>query len=138
MPYGLEYSCNSVDRAVNLPEENEVPQFLQKNAGQTGNLPTVLKVKVGAPIVITTNNAKAKYREDGLCNGARGFVQAVQMSKKSPDTVDIIWVVFNQSNVGRLYRFEHRHLLQDFDPGHPLATPILPVRKKLQSKIWKC
>ena len=32
-----------------------------------------------------------------------------------------MWVVFHQLDVGKLYRFEHRHLLQDFNPGHPLA-----------------
>ena len=132
LPYNKEYNCNSMDTVLNLPERNEVPLYLQKNTGKTGNLPAVLKLKIGAPIVITTNHAKAKYREDGICNGARGYVQAVQLSKDDPERVDIIWVVFHQQDVGKLYRFEHRHLLQDFSPGHPLATPILPVRRNFK------
>ena len=62
-------------------------------------------------------------------NGARGFVQAIQVSKQNPDTVDNIWIVFNNDNIGKLYRFEQNHLRQHFNPGHSLATPILPSRK---------
>ena len=61
-------------------------------------------------------------------NGARGYVQAVQTSEN--DKVDIIWVVFNNEKIGKLYRFENSNLRQSFNPGHPLATPILPERKK--------
>ena len=36
--------------------------------------------------------------------------------------------------MGRLYRVEHANLRQDYNPGHPLATPILPERKKFTLK----
>ena len=106
----------------------------KKDLNKTGNLPKKLILKVGAPVVITSNHSKAKFREDGIVNGARGFVQAIQISKENPENVAAVWVVFNNEKMGRQYRFEHNHLRQDFNPGHPLATPILPERKKFTLK----
>ena len=63
LPYVKEYSCNSIDRVTNLPGDNKLPEKLNKNPGLTGNLQDVLKIKVGAPIVITSNHSKQKYRE---------------------------------------------------------------------------
>jgi hypothetical protein len=130
LPNGREYSCSSVDRVVNLPKCPSLSENDQLNLSKTGNLPTMLKLKVGAPVVITSNHPKAKYKEDGIVNGARGFVQAAQTSEDNPDKVEIIWVVFNNEKIGRLYRFENNNLRQKFNPGHPLATPIFPERKK--------
>ena len=92
-------------------------------------------MKIGAPVVITANHPKKKYREDGLVNSARGYVQAVQVDKSNPEKVDVIWVVFNDERVGKLYRFDHRHMRADFNPGHPNATPILPIRRTFKSKF---
>ena len=55
--------------------------------------------------------------------------------KNSHDKVEVIWVVFNNPNIGKLYRFDHRHLRKDFNPGHDQATPILPQRKKFTIKF---
>ena len=41
---------------------------------------------------------------------------------------------FNNEEIGRLYRFEHKHLRENFNPGHTLATPILPERKTFSMK----
>lgn len=60
---------------TNLPGGHKLPIKLRKNPGKTGNLPTELILKVGAPVVVTTNHSKAKYREDGIVNGARGYIQ---------------------------------------------------------------
>ena len=65
-------------------------------------------------------------------NAARGFVQAIQVSSSNPNQVEVIWIVFHEESIGKLYRFDHRHLLKDFNPGHKLATPILPQRKILR------
>ena len=135
LPDEEEYICNSVDRVTNLPAGNKLPEKLKENPGKTGNLQTELKVKVGAPVVITTNHSKQKYREDGIVNGARGFVQAIQVSKENPQKVDVIWIIFKNESIGRLYRFEHNHLRHNFDPGHKLATPILPSRKNFKLKF---
>ena len=126
LPDQLEYSCNSIDRVTNLPANNQLPETLKTNPGKTGNLQAELKLRVGAPVVITSNHQKQKYREDGIVNGARGFVQAIQMSKENPQKVEIVWMVFNNEEVGKLYRFDNNNRRKDFDPGHKLATPILP------------
>ena len=68
-------------------------------------------------------------------NGARGFVQFIQVSKNDPDKVEIIWVVFNKESVGKLYRFDHAYLRKSVNPGHELATPILPQRKSFKLKF---
>ena len=133
LPNEPVFECNSIDRSVNLPVENKLPECFKRNAGKTGNLETQLRLKVGAPVVITVNHSKRKYREDGIINGSRGYVSAIQVSKSDPKKVDIVWVVFNDPKIGKLYRFEHKHLRSDFNPGHRLATPILPVRKNFQS-----
>ena len=130
LPNIREYTCNSVDRRTNLPGQSKLSESLKDNPGKTGNLLTELKLKVGAPVVITTNHTKQKYREDGIVNGARGYVNSVQLSKDDPDKVEVIWVVFNKESMGKLYRFDHTYLRKDFDPGHEQATPILPQRKK--------
>ena len=135
LPYEQEYSCDSTDRVTNLPGGHKVPERLKTNPGRTGNLETELRIKVGAPVVITTNHSKQIYKDDGIMNGARGFVQAITVSKDNPDVVDIIWVVFNIDTIGKRYRFDHRHLLKDHRPGHDLATPIFPTRQTFTEKF---
>ena len=60
LPHEKEYTCNSIDRVKNLPGEWKLPESLKDNPGRTGNLLTELNLKVGAPVVITTNHAKAE------------------------------------------------------------------------------
>ena len=134
LPAVMEYVCNCVDRVTNLPGR-KLPGRLKDNPGKTGNLQTELKLKVGAPVFITSNHSKKKYKEDGIVNGARGFVQSIQTSKQNPQKVEIIWVVFKKESVGRLYRFEHKYLIQFHNPGNELATPILPTRKNFKENF---
>ena len=130
LPNEKEYLCNSVNRITNLPHGPKLSNRDKDNLSKTGNLPETLRLKVGAPVVITTNNKKAKYREDGMGNGARGYVSAIQVSPENQDKVEIIWVVFKNEKIGRRYRFDHQELREKFNPGHPLATPILPERNR--------
>ena len=109
LPNEMEYACNSIDRVTNLPIGHKVPERLKKNLGKTGNLETELVLKIGAPVVITSNHSKQKYREDGIVNGARGYVKAITVSKDNPEKVYLIWVVFNRESIGRLYRFEYSY-----------------------------
>ena len=85
LPHEKEYTCNGIDRVINLPVGAKLPETITENSSKTGNLQADLKLKVGAPVVITTNHSKQIYREDGIMNGARGFVQAIQTSKNNPD-----------------------------------------------------
>ena len=130
LPNEKEYRCNSTDRLTNLPGKPKIPENIKDNPGKTGNLSTELNLKVGAPVVITINHTKQKYREDGIVNGARGFVQSIQVSKVDQEHVEVIWVVFNKESVGKLYRFEHNYLRKQHNPCHELATPIFPHRRK--------
>ena len=113
---------------TNLPHGPKLSEKDQDNLGKTGNLPKKLRLKVGAPVIITSNHKKSKYRDDGIQNSARGYVSAIQVSKNYPDKVEIVWVVFIDEKIGKLYRQDHRDLRNGFNPGHPLATPILPER----------
>ena len=135
LPHEKEYQCNSIDRILNVPGNRRVPPRLNDNPGKTGNLQANLKLKVGAPVVITTNHTKQKYREDGIVNGARGYVQSIQTSKDNSEKVDIIWLVFNKESIGKLYRFEQNFLRKKHNPGHELATPILPQRRNFTEKF---
>ena len=135
LPQVKQYTCNSIDRVTNVPVGNKLPDKLNANPGKTGNLQSELVLKVGAPVVITSNHSKQKYREDGIVNGARGFVQAVQVSADDLEKVEVVWIIFNNESIGRLYRFEHKHLRQHFNPGHENATPIFPTRKKFKMKF---
>ena len=133
LPSEKEYSCNSVDRVTNVPLQAKLSEGERSNLGKTGNLPTTLKLKVNAPVVMTSNHKKRKYKEDGLVNGARGYVSAVQTDVENPDVVKAVWVVFNDETIGRRYRSENYNLRQGFDPGHTLAVPILPERRTFQT-----
>ena len=129
LPDEEEFTCNSCDRVTNLPMRAKLSESEKSNLGKTGNLPTDLRLKVGAPVVITSNHKKRKYKEDGLSNGARGYVQAIETDPKDRQRVLRVWVVFNDETIGRRYRAEHFHLREFFNPKHPLATPIEAERK---------
>ena len=120
---------------INLPGKANIPEKYQDNPGNTGNLQKELKLKVGAPVVVTTNHPKQIYKEDGIFNGARGYVQSIQVAKDNPDKVEVVWVVFKMESVGKRYRFDHAHLRKSYNPGHELATPILPQRKNFKLKF---
>ena len=87
-----EILCN--DRSTNIPNPPEVSSRLPIT--QTGGLEKKLMIKKNAPIVITSNHNVAKYKEDGIVNGARGYVQSIQVSKENQVKVEIVWVVFNK------------------------------------------
>ena len=67
LPGGKEYICNSIDRVTNLPDR-KLPNRLKDNPGKTGNLQTELRLKVGAPVLVTSNHTKKKFKEDGIVN----------------------------------------------------------------------
>ena len=46
------------------------------------------------------------------------------MSKDNPEEIEIIWVRFNDDNVGKLLREDNRALLKYHTPDDRLAVPI--------------
>ena len=53
-------------------------------------------------MLITSN--QYKYKGDGIMNGAREYVQDIQVSKENLNRVGVIWIVFNNENLKKLYR----------------------------------
>ena len=62
-------------------------------------------------------------------NGARGYVDSIQVSKSNRNEVEVIWVVFKDQNVGRLLRFDYNHLRKIHKPNDEKAVPILREKK---------
>ena len=122
LPDSQEFVCNSRDQSTNISNPPELSNKL--NYTMTGNLEKSLKLKVGAPIMITVNNTKAKYREDGVCNGARAYIDSFQMAEGSDIEVRYIWVVFKDMKIGQQLRNDNRHLLKLHKPTHNKAVPI--------------
>ena len=117
----------AADRCTNLENPPEVPGNM--TVTQTGGLEQKLVIKINAPIVITSNHNLAKYKEDGIVNGARAYIDSIQVSKKDKDEVDVIWVVFKDKTVGRLLRYEYRNLKKSHKPKNEEAVPILKQKK---------
>ena len=84
---------------------------------------------MNAPIVITSNHHIAKYKEDGIVNGARGFIDSIQVAKGSSEEVEVIWIVFKDKTVGKLLRYDYTHLKKLHRPNDNEAVPILRQKK---------
>ena len=76
LPTERLYECFSTDRVMNVPKASPLSENIPYT--QTGQLPPKLFIKKGAPIVLTTNHSKAAYKEDGIMNGARGYIDHIQ------------------------------------------------------------
>ena len=76
-------------------------------------------------MLITANHHKAIYKEDGIMNGSRGYIDHIQTNSENPDEVEIIWIVFNNPDTGAKYRADHYKLRGSQDYLHKKATPIL-------------
>ena len=88
-----------------------------------------MRLKVGAPVLITSNHHKKKYKEDGIVNGARGYVDSIQYSSSKNSEAEVIWVVFKNQTVGRLLRLDLSHLKKNHQPRNKDAVPILKQKK---------
>ena len=122
LPDNPEYICESRDQSTNISNPPELGDNL--NYTKTGNLQKSLRLKVGAPIMITVNSSKSKYREDGVNNGARAFIDSFQLAEDSSSSVRYIWIVFKDEKIGQQLRNDNRHLLKIHTPNHPKAVPI--------------
>ena len=101
IPDERTYKCESSDRALNISKTRPLRKDL--STSETGQLPTNLQIKKGAPVLITANHHKAIYKEDGIMNGSRGYIDHIQTNSENPDEVEIIWVVFNNPDTGAKY-----------------------------------
>ena len=79
--------------------------------------------------MITTNHDNKKYKNNGIVNGSRGYIDSIQTMKGNPDVAEVIWVRFNDDKTGQLLREDNKILLRDHRPNDPLAVPIKKRKK---------
>ena len=84
--------------------------------------------------MITSNHSKQKYKNNGIVNGARGYIDSIQASKKTPEVAEVIWVRFTDDKIGQLLRKDSMFLLKDHKPNDPLAVPITKQKKQFSVK----
>ena len=94
---------------------------------QTGYLSKSISVKINAPIMLTQNHSKRIFREDGICNGSRGFVVKVDFFNKPGQAAEIscIWIELYDKS-GMLYKEEMKRTRKLFHPN-PYAIPIVQI-----------
>ena len=132
LPFEKTYICLSDDKIFSQSDARTVTSDIPQST--TGNLPTQFHVKNGAPIVITTNHPKKAYKEDGLCNGSKGYVVHIQESEENEEIVEIIWIILNNKEFGKRYRFEHMKYRKNLNLPEE-AIPIFPIKKRFTIKL---
>ena len=132
LPNEKAYSVNSSDVSTNRRNAPKLPENLPHT--QTGQLESKVILKKGAPVMITSNHTEQKYKNNGIVNGSRGYIDSIQVAKDNPDQVEVIWICFNDENTGQLLREDNKHLLKQHKPNNPLAVPIKRQKKQFQVK----
>ena len=116
------------DKCTNIVGGPLPPQNL--NYTKTKGLPSELLLKVGAPILLTVNDVK--YKEDGIVNGAKGYIDSFQYSESNPDKLTAIWVVFRDENVGKRLRMDTYDLRAAHKPIENKAVPIQLAKTRFE------
>ena len=127
LPEKKSYIVSSSDEATNIA--NPPPLLDNLPMSKTGQLERQIVFKEGAPVMITTNHENKKYKNNGIVNGSRGYIDSIQTVKGNPDVAEIIWVRFNDDKTGQLLREDNKILLRDHKPNDPLAVPIKKRKK---------
>ena len=122
LPNKKTFYSNAMDKSTNNPNAPTVSEKLPLT--RTGQLPTKLLLKEGAPVMITSNHTKSKYKNNGIVNGARGYIDSIQGSSTDPDIAEIVWVRFHDDKIGQLLRMDSMSLLKHHTPNDPLSVPI--------------
>ena len=128
LPDKKSYFANAIDKSTNNPFAPEVSDKLPLT--RTGQLQKKIVFKEGAPVMITSNHPKKKYKNNGFVNGARGYIDSIQASTDDPDVAEVIWVRFNDDTIGQLLLSDSRALLKKHKPNDPLAVPITKQKKQ--------
>ena len=84
--------------------------------------------------MITSNHPEKKYKNNGIVNGARGYIDSVQVSDSNPDLVEVIWVRFHDDKTGQLLRRDNHHLTREHKTNDPLSVPIMRQKNKFKAK----
>ena len=84
--------------------------------------------------MITSNHSNQKYKNNGIVNGARGYIDSIQHNKENPDVAEVIWFRFNDDKIGQPLRQDSMALLKDHKPYDPLSVPITKQKKRFNVK----
>ena len=130
LPNEKSYTMSSKDEATNLRNPPEISKKIPLT--QTGQLEHQIVFKKGAPVMITSNHHQQRYKNNGIVNGSRGYIDSIQTSKTNNDEIEVIWVCFNDANTGKLLREDNKALLRHHKPNNPNAVPIKKQRKQFK------
>ena len=83
--------------------------------------------------MITSNHSKSKYKNDGIVNGARGYIDSIQASSTDPDVAEVVWIRFHDDKIGQLLRIDSVSLLKNFKPNDSLSVPITKQKKPFKT-----
>ena len=120
---GTKYSIKAHDSVIGAVSQQLRDQVLKEIANdpkKTRQSHLVLKVAIGEKTEIALNTRT----DDGLANGAGNVINLVQLHKVTTPS-GIIWVQFDQADIGQKTRHDSRQLyIQGIEPTW---TPIKPV-----------
>ena len=116
----MAISSTCEDKCTNLLDAPPPPKDI--NYTSTKGLPSKIQLKVDAPIMITLNDPK--FKDDGITNGARGYIDSFQFEEENANQLKAIWVVFKEKTVGQRLRRERRDLRAFHKPNSNDAVPI--------------
>ena len=120
LPNEVAISSTCEDKCTNLLDAPPPPKDI--NYTSTKGLPSKIQLKVDAPIMITLNDPK--FKDDGITNGARGYIDSFQFEEENANQLKAIWVVFKEKTVGQRLRRERRDLRAFHKPNSNDAVPI--------------
>merc|ERR1711954_48004 len=86
------------------------------------------------PVMITANHNNSKYKNNGIVNGARGYIDSIKPSSSDPDVAEVVWVRFHDDKIGQLLRIDSVSLLKNHKPSDPLSVPITKQKKPFNIK----
>ena len=132
IPHKKSFYSDAKDKCTNNPNAPKVSEKLPIT--RTGQLPTKIRFKEGAPVMITSNHIISKYKNNGIVNGARGYIDSIQPSSSDPDVAEVVWVRFNDDKIGQLLRIDSVALLKNHKPNDPLSVPIKRQKKPFSIK----
>ena len=102
IPHKKSFYSDAQDKCTNNPNAPKVSKKLPIT--RTGQLPTFIRFKEGAPVMITSNHIISKYKNNGIVNGARGYIDSIQPSSSDPDVAEVVWVRFHDDKIGQLVK----------------------------------
>ena len=110
LPEKKTFYASAIDQSTNVANAPPLSDSLAITI--TGQLQKSIVFKEGAPVMITSNHSKQKYKNNGIVNGARGYVDSIQPSKTNSEVAEVIWVRFTDDKIGQLLRKDSLSLLK--------------------------